>query len=157
MRSFADTVLILVVLALGGLVVGSAMRGTRMRSFGQWGPNDADPKKALIPGSALRPIYWILVLSAWGAAALAAAVLGWSAFPGEVRALALAAMLTVVVFRLVVTLLFTVPIVLSEQRLTTAKAIGARQLYRRWQLRSAFLDVIAFLVTGVAFVLTIGG
>lgn len=138
MRSFADTGLILVVLALGGLVAGSGLRQTPMASSG-------------------RPIYWVLVLTAWGVAALAAAALGWSAFPGEVRALALAAMLTVVVSRLVITVLFIAPIVLTEQHLSATTAMGARHLYRPWQLRRTFLDAIGLLVTGVALVLTISG
>ena len=158
MRSFAETGLILVVLALGGLVAGSGIRQTRMASFGRPGRNDgAEPNQALGAGSRTPPIYWVIVLSTWGAATLAAAVLGWSAFPGEVRALALAAMLAVVVSRLVVTVLFIAPIVLSEQRLTTATAVAARHLHRRWQLRRIFLDSIALLVTAVALVLTISG
>ena len=158
MRNFADTGLILVVLVLGGLVTGSGIRQTRMASFGQRGREDGtDPSQALGPGSRTRPIYWVLVLTAWGAAALAAAVLGWSAFPGEVRSLALAAMLAVVVSRLVVTVLFIAPIVLSEQLLTTATAMAARHLYRRWLSRRAFLDAFALLATGVALVVTISG
>lgn len=158
MRSFTDSGLILVVLALGGLVAGSGIKQTPMAAFGRRGrDNAADPTHGLGRGSHAPPIYWVLVLSAWGAAALAAAVLGWSAFPGEVRALALAAMLTVVVSRLVVTVLFIAPIVLSEQRLATTTPVGAGLLYRRWQLRRTFLDAIALLVTGVALVLTISG
>lgn len=132
MRGFVDTWLILVVLALGALAAGSGSRQTRMASFGRRGRNNgANSNQALGAGFRMRPIYWVLVLSTWGAAALAAAVLGWSAFPGEVRALALAAMLTVVVSRLVVTVLFIAPIVFSEQRLTTTTVMDTRHLYRR--------------------------
>ena len=158
MRSFADAGLILVVLALGGLVAGSGICQTPTPLFGRWCRyNGADPNPGPGPGSRRPPIYWVLVLSAWGAAALAAAVLGWSAFPGEVRALALAAMLTVVVSRLVVTVLFIAPTLLSEQRLATTTAVAARRLDRPWQLRRTFLDAVALLVTGVALVLTISG
>ena len=157
MRSFIDTGLILVVLALGGLVARSDIRPTRMASFGRRGRNEADQSHRLGPGSRTPSIYWVLVLSAWGVAALGAAVLGWSAFPGEVRALALAAMLTVVVGRLVVTALFIAPIVLAGQRLTTPTAMGGKHLYRPWRLRRTLLDAIALLVTGVALVVTISG
>ena len=156
MRSFADTGLILLVLALGGLVALSDIRPATM-AFGRRGRNDADPNRALGPGSRSLPIYWLLVLTVWGGATMAAAGLGWSAFPTEARALALAAMLTAVVSRLVVTVLFIAPIVFSEQRSTNATAIGARQFDRPWQLRRTFLDAIALLVTGVALVLTISG
>ena len=158
MRSFADTGLILVVLALGGLVAGSGIKQTWLASSTRLGRNDgAASSHAVGRRSRMTPLYWVLVLSVWGAMALAAAVLGWASYPGEVQALALAAMLTAVVSRLLVTALFIGPIVLSQQRLATGAAVGTIDLYGRWQLRRTFLDAIALLVTAVALVLTISG
>ena len=158
MRSFADTWLILVVLALGGLVAGSGIRQTWLASSTRLGRHDgAASSHAVGPRSRVTPLYWVLVLSVWGSMALAATVLGWASYPGEVQALALAAMLTAVVGRLVFTVLFIAPIVLSQQPLATGTAVGTVDLHRRWQLRRTFLDAIALLVTAVALVLTISG
>ena len=158
MRSFADTWLILVVLALGGLVAWSGTRQTWVSSSTRLGREDgAASSHGVGPRPRMTPLYWVLVLSVWGAITLAAAVLGWAASPGEVRALALGAMLTAVVSRLVVTVLFIAPIVLSEQRLAIGAVLSTKDFHRRWQLRRTFLDGIALIATTVALVLTVSG
>lgn len=155
MPNQADFWLILLALTSSGLAAGLGAREIWRRNVGRRDPGDGASDRRLGPRSRRTLFSWLLFLGSWIAAALIAAVLDWGAHPGEGLALALAAMLAAVVGRLVIALLYITPIVLSQRGLPSGPAAGAVRLYRRWQVRGTMLDVISFVATAIALVLSV--
>ena len=88
-------------------------------------------------------LWYVPLAGAWVVAIVAAAISGWSDHPGELRALALAAMLVGVGAHILVTGVFAAPALLAQRRVAGNEQALERVFdrFERWQAVRALIDI----------------
>jgi hypothetical protein len=97
-----------------------------------------------LAADAQNGLFWYVPLAmAWVVVTFAAAISGWSDHPGELRALALAAMFVGVVAHILVTGVFAAPALLAQRRFAGDEHALERVFNRfeRWQTVRTLIDI----------------